>query len=42
MTEEYKERALAFIARVPFMLDLLVHGRLPEEAFQPLSQLMMV
>jgi len=39
---QYNRRLTAFYAaRVPFMLDLLVHGRLPEEAFQPLSQLMM-
>ena len=38
---QYNHRLTAFYAaRVPFMLDLLLHGRLPEEAFHPLSQLM--
>ena len=38
---QYSHRLTAFYAaRVPYMLDMQVHGRLPEEAFQPLSQLM--
>lgn len=38
----YTRRLMAFYAaRVPYMLDMQVQGRLPEEAFQPLSQLMM-
>ena len=37
----YNHRLTAFYAaRVPYMLDMQVQGRLPEEAFQPLSQLM--
>ena len=39
---QYNQRLTAFYAaRVPYMLDMLIHGRLPEEAFKPLSQLMM-
>ena len=39
---QYNHRLTAFYAaRVPYMLDMQVQGRLPEEAFQPLSQLMM-
>lgn len=37
----YNHRLTAFYAaRVPYMLDMQVQGRLPEEAFKPLSQLM--
>ena len=37
----YSHRLTAFYAaRVPYMLDMQVQGRLPEEAFKPLSQLM--
>ena len=38
---EYNRRLTAFYAaRVPYMLDMQVQGRLPEEAFHPLSQIM--
>lgn len=38
----YNHRLTAFYAaRVPYMLDMQIHGQLPEEAFKPLSQLMM-
>ncbi len=37
----YNHRLTAFYAaRVPYMLDMQIQGRLPEEAFKPLSQLM--
>jgi len=38
---QYNHRLTAFYAaRVPYMLDMQVQGRLPEEAFHPLSQIM--
>ena len=38
--DDYTKRLMPFYAvRVPYMLDTLVNGRLPEEAFKPLSQL---
>ena len=38
--DDYTKRLMPFYAvRVPYMLDMLVNGRLPQEAFKPLSQL---
>ena len=37
---EYTKRLMSFYAvKLPYMYDLLVQGRLPEEAFKPLSQM---
>jgi uncharacterized protein (TIGR02172 family) len=37
---QYTKRLMSFYAvKLPYMYDLLIHGRLPEAAFHPLSQM---